>query len=118
GERGRKRDLRIAVLFLALAGILAALPGPYRESIAQAVRATILRPVLQLQQGSVERHARFDDPARLRAERDSLAAYLVGQAVLATENRELRSLLGIRERLPPDFVPAEVIRLPGRGADG
>ncbi len=106
------------MLFLALAGILAALPGPYRESIAQLIRATVLRPVLQLQQGSVERHARFDDPARLRAERDSLAAYLVGQAVLATENRELRALLGIRERLPPDFVPAEVVRLPGRGADG
>jgi len=106
------------VLFLALAGILAALPGPYREAIARSVRATVLRPVLQLQQGSVERHASFDDPARLRAERDSLAAYLVGQAALVTENRELRALLGLREKLPPEFVPAEIVRIPGRAADG
>ncbi|HEX2220734.1 MAG TPA: rod shape-determining protein MreC, partial [Gemmatimonadales bacterium] len=106
------------MLFLALAGILAALPGPYRESLARGIRATVLRPVLQLQQGSVERHARFDDPARLRAERDSLAAYLVGQAALATENRELRGLLGLRQNLPPEFVPAEIVRIPGRAADG
>lgn len=106
------------MLFLALAGILAALPGPYREGLARAIRGTVLRPVLQLQQGSVERHARFDDPARLRAERDSLAAYLVGQAGLATENRELRDLLGLRQSLPPAFVPAEIVRIPGRSADG
>ena len=106
------------MLFLALAGILAALPGPARETLARGVRGTVLRPVLQLQQGSVERHARFDDPARLRAERDSLAAYLVGQAGLATENRELRELLGLRQNLPPEFVPAEVVRIPGRAADG
>ena len=106
------------MLFLALAGILAALPGPYREGLARGVRSTVLRPVLQLQQGSVERHARFDDPARLRAQRDSLAAYLVGQAALATENRELRELLGLRQNLPPEFVPAEIVRIPGRAADG
>ncbi len=73
---------------------------------------------MALQQGSVERDARFDDPLRLRAERDSLAAYLVGHAVLSTENRQLRELLGLRERLPPSFIPAEVIRIPGRGAEG
>ena len=96
GERGRKRDLRIAVLFLALAGILAALPGPAREAIARGIRGTVLRPVLQLQQGSVERHARFDDPARLRAERDSLAAYLVGQAAQPGLDRRSVDGLGLR----------------------
>jgi rod shape-determining protein MreC len=106
------------VLFLALAAILAALPGPYRETLARGVRSTVLRPVLRLQQGSVERHARFDDPDRLRAERDSLAAYLVGQAALATENRELRELLGLGAKLPSAFFPAEVVRFPGRAAEG
>lgn len=106
------------MLFLAIAAVLALLPGSAREAIARGIRGTVLRPVLQMQQGSVERHARFDDPARLRAERDSLAAYLVGQAGLATENRELRGLLGLRENLPPQFVPAEIVRMPGRAADG
>jgi rod shape-determining protein MreC len=78
----------------------------------------LLRPIVALQQGSVERDARFDDPLRLRAERDSLAAYLVGHATLSAENRQLREMLGLRERLPPSFIPAEVIRIPGRGAEG
>jgi rod shape-determining protein MreC len=94
------------------------LPGAYKEAIARAIRATLLRPVVALQQGSVERDARFDDPLRLRAERDSLAAFLVGHATMATENRQLREVLGLRERLPPSFIPAEVIRIPGRGAEG
>jgi cell shape-determining protein MreC len=94
------------------------LPGAYKEAIAGVIRSTLLRPVIALQQGSVERAARFDDPMRLRAERDSLAAYLVGHATLSTENRLLRDMLGLRERLPPSFIPAEVIRIPGRGAEG
>lgn len=110
--------MRIALLFFALALVLVALPGEQREGLARVLRASVLRPVLALQQGSVERHARFDDPDRLRAQRDSLAAFLVGQAAVATENRELRELLGLRQRLPRSFVPAEIIRVPGRGAEG
>lgn len=94
------------------------LPNVYREGLARGVRATVLRPVLALQQGAVERNTLFDDPARLRAERDSLAAFLVGNATLASENRELRELLGLQDRLPPSFVPAEVVRIPGRGSEG
>jgi len=82
------------------------------------VRGTLLRPVLALQRGAVDQETRFADPERLRAERDSLAAYLVGHATIAAENRQLRSLLGLQQRLPPSFVPAEVIRVPGRGYDG
>jgi rod shape-determining protein MreC len=93
------------------------LPSEIRDGLARAVRATVLRPVIALQRGAVERHASFDDPSRLRAERDSLAAYLVGQATLAAENRQLRELLGLRERLAPSFVPAEVVHIP-RSAEG
>ena len=88
--------------------ILLFLPNVYREGIASGIRGTVLRPVFALQQGAVERNTRVDDPARLRAERDSLAAFLVGNATLASENRSLRELLGLQERLPPSFVPAEV----------
>lgn len=98
--------------------VLWALPGAYREGIARAVRGTVLRPVLALQQGTVEREARFNDPSRLRAERDSLAAFLVGQAAMDAENRQLRSLLGLKDRLPPSFVPAQVVWLPGRAVEG
>jgi rod shape-determining protein MreC len=103
---------------VALAIVLLFLPAAYQATIAGAVRATVLRPVLALQRGAVERNARFADPARLRAERDSLAAYLVGEAALFEENRQLRELLGLRGRLPPGFVSAEVVRIPGRGVQG
>lgn len=94
------------------------MPGAYREALARGVRGTVLRPVLALQRGTVEREARFDDPGRLRAERDSLAALMVEQASLVSENRQLRNLLSLDQKLPPSFVPAEVIRIPGRGAEG
>jgi rod shape-determining protein MreC len=98
--------------------LLLFLPNQYRENLARSIRGTVLRPVLALQRGAVERHALFEDPARLRAERDSLAAFLVGQATLSAENRQLRELLGLQERLPHSFVPAEVIRIPGRASEG
>ncbi|MBA2571923.1 MAG: hypothetical protein H0V06_02675 [Gemmatimonadetes bacterium] len=72
-----------------------------------------------MQQATADREGRFADPARLRAERDSLAVYLVGQSNLASENLRLRTLLGLRERVPYSFVPAEIKRLGGidqRGA--
>ncbi|HET7276104.1 MAG TPA: rod shape-determining protein MreC [Longimicrobiaceae bacterium] len=108
----------MAALFFALALILLFLPGAYREALAGGVRATLLRPVLALQRGAIERDARLADPARLRAERDSLAAFLVGQAALAAENQQLRDILGLGRRLPPTFVSAEVVRLPGRSLEG
>jgi rod shape-determining protein MreC len=108
----------VGAVFLVLAFILLALPGAYREGIASGIRSTVLLPVFALQEGSVERHARFDDPERLRAQRDSLASYLVGQSALELQNTELRQLLGLTRRLPPSFVPAEVIWLTGRGAEG
>ena len=89
------------------------LPDPTRELVAQGVRASVLRPVLALQRGSADRAGRYENIAALRAERDSLAAFLVGQAGLATENRRLREMLGLRQRLPYSFVPAEVVRVQG-----
>jgi cell shape-determining protein MreC len=118
GDRGRKQDLRTAGIFFFLALLLTFLPPAYREAIAAGVRGTVLRPVLAMQQGAVERETRFADPERLRAERDSLAVYLVGHSTLAAENRQLRSLLGLQQRLPPSFVPAQVMRVPGRGYEG
>jgi rod shape-determining protein MreC len=106
------------MIFIVLALVLVFIPQSFRESLAQGIRASVLRPVLAVQRGSLEREARFADPARLRAERDSLAAYLVGQASLAAENRQLRSLLDMRGRLPLSFVPAEVVHIRDRGSEG
>ncbi|HET6229130.1 MAG TPA: rod shape-determining protein MreC [Longimicrobiaceae bacterium] len=94
------------------------IPLKYREGLADGLRATVLRLPLALQRGSADRQGRFDDVARLRAERDSLASFLVGQAGMAAENRELRSLLGFKQRLAYSFVAAEATRMTGPGRDG
>ncbi|MDP9347946.1 MAG: rod shape-determining protein MreC, partial [Gemmatimonadota bacterium] len=101
-----------------MALLLLLLPDPYRLGMAATVRGTVLRPVFALQRGAADREGRFADASLVRAERDSLAAFLVGQADLAAENRELRGLLGMRPRLPYTFVPAEVVRLTGPAAQG
>lgn len=103
---------------MGIALLLLLLPDPFREAMAAGVRGTVLRPVTALQRGAVDREGRFADARVIRAERDSLAAFLVGQADLAAENRELRALLGMRPRLPYSFVPAEVVRLTGPATPG
>lgn len=81
-------------------------------------RATVLRPVFALQRGATDRTGRFEDVAVLRAERDSLATFLVGQANLSAENRRLRSLIGLGQRIPYTFTPAEVVRVQGGAYEG
>lgn len=90
----------------------------YKDGLGHAVRATVLRPVYAIQRGGADRRGRYADAAALRAERDSLASFLVGQATLAAENRQLRQLLGFRERLTYSFVAAEATPDGGPGSQG
>ncbi len=106
------------VLFFVIALSLRFIPDPYREQIARGIRETVLRPVVAMQRTTAEREERLGDPARLRAQRDSLAVVLIGHTTLATENRQLRELIGLRERLAPSFIPAEVIRVRDRSFEG
>jgi rod shape-determining protein MreC len=108
----------VAGAFAALSALLLAIPAAYRDTLSHAVRSSVLYPVMAMERGATDRAGRYADAARLRAERDSLASFLVGQSNLAAENRELRSLLGFRPRLAYSFVPAETDRLAGPGSDG
>lgn len=94
------------------------MPDVYKDGLGHAVRATLLRPFTAVQRGAADRAGRYADAAALRAERDSLASFLVGQATLAAENRQLRQLLGFRERLTYSYVAAETSPMAGPGADG
>ncbi|HEX2204002.1 MAG TPA: rod shape-determining protein MreC, partial [Longimicrobium sp.] len=105
-------------MFAFLSLVLIWMPPKFRDGVGHAVRATVLRPVVAMQRGSADREGRYADPVRLRAERDSLASFLVGQATLAAENRQLRSLLGFRERLTYSFTAAETTPMPGPTSQG
>ncbi|HEX2190281.1 MAG TPA: rod shape-determining protein MreC, partial [Longimicrobiaceae bacterium] len=94
------------------------LPPRYREGVAGAIRGSVLYPFMAIQRGSLDEEGRYLDASAIRAERDSLAAFLVGQAGLAAENRRLRALLGMRDRLPNSFVAAEVMPFEGAAPPG
>jgi cell shape-determining protein MreC len=94
------------------------LPEVYKDGLGHSLRATALRPFIAIQRGAADRTGRYADATGLRAERDSLASFLVGQATLAAENRQLRQLLGFRERLTYSFVAAEARPEAGPGSHG
>jgi rod shape-determining protein MreC len=94
------------------------MPARYKDGLGDALRATVLQPFVAVQRGSADPEGRYADAARLRAERDSLASFLVGQATLAEENRELRRILGFRDRLTYTFTAAEARSDAGVGSYG
>jgi len=53
---------------------------------------------------------RAEDALRLQAQLDSLAAVVASQAPLVEENRQLRGLLGLRDRAPGTFIHANLMR--------
>ncbi|HYJ81017.1 MAG TPA: rod shape-determining protein MreC [Longimicrobiaceae bacterium] len=108
----------MAGAFAGLSALLLVMPAPYRDAVGHAVRSTVLAPAMALQRGASDREGRYADASTLRAERDSLVSFLVGQSNLAAENRELRSLLGFRDRLAYSFVAAEADRSSGVGSQG
>jgi rod shape-determining protein MreC len=116
-SRDKRRDLWISLAPLVVALALYAVPLRYQTPIRDAVRSTVLRPVLSFQ-GEIarergERVALVD----VRAERDSLFAVAAARWGLAEENRALRDLLDLRERAPADFVAAELIALADDGVE-
>lgn len=117
--RGRGwRNLGITAALLVLALFLSYLPNEQQAPIRKAIRATILQPFIWGQGELGARAGRAVDVPVLRAERDSLSAVVAAQASLAEENRRLRELLGLRNRAPDGFIPAELLRVGMRGGHG
>lgn len=116
-RKGRWRNVGVAVAFLVLALFLFFLPADYQGPIRTALQGTVLRPFLLAQSELVSRGATQVDVSALRAERDSLAAVVAAQASLAEENRRLRQLMGLRNRAPHSFVPAELVRIGTPGGE-
>jgi rod shape-determining protein MreC len=111
------RNAAIAAALLAVALFLAFLPQEQQAPIRQAIRGTVLQPFIMGQAELVARTGRSVDLPTLRAERDSLSAVVAAHASLAEENRRLRQLLGLRERAPVGFIPAELVRVGTRGGE-
>ena len=105
-----RRQGALAVTCLLLALTTSYLPGPAQHRIAWSMRVTVLRPFIATQARLV---AAWDNRVQvvvLRQQLDSLAASLSTQAALRDENRTLRNLLDLAERVEPSFKATSVLR--------
>lgn len=116
-RRARWRNVGLAALFLVAALFLYFLPQNYQTPIRRAIQGTLLTPFIWAQGEVVSQSARAAEMQSVRAERDSLLAVVAGQASLAEENRQLRELLGLRNRARGAFVPAELVRVGTPGGE-
>jgi rod shape-determining protein MreC len=116
-RRGSSRDLWFSLFLLAAAITLYAMPGRYQSPIREAIRSTVLRPALAFQSDIARERGERVALSDVRAQRDSLFAVAAAQWGLAQENRDLRALLGLRERAPDDFLAAELIPMADLGVE-
>lgn len=99
------------MIFLLLSIVCLSLPRSRQLALAEVLQSTVLAPFLSLQHGVVQERALRDAVARLRSERDSLAAVVAALSDVERENARLRALAGLARRAEPQFVPANL--LPG-----
>jgi rod shape-determining protein MreC len=110
-RRTRRRDAALAGVILLISLILLAMPEEYQRPIRSTLRGSILRPFLAAQAQIAQRRGRTEDVSVVRAQRDSLLAIVAAQASLSEENRQLRSALGLSERIGSSFKPVNVLRV-------
>ena len=97
----------LACLGLSLVGLFS--PSAWGQGIADALRGTVLAPLVWLQAHAEEGRT---SRARLRAitvQRDSAAYLAQGIPSLVAENERLRQLLALRGRISTPYVAAEVL---------
>lgn len=115
-RKGRGRKVAWAATVLLLALFIFILPDTYQTPIRSFLRGTALRPFVGLQ-ARLSARGRVGDPAELKAERDSLLAVVAAQAALAEENRRLREVMVLGDRVSPSFRAAQVLRVGAPGAE-
>jgi rod shape-determining protein MreC len=116
-KRARRRETVLSGGILLLALTILLLPTTYQQPARTVLRTTLLAPFIAAQSQLAARRSRSVDVGQLRAERDSLAALAAAQAALTLENRQLRSMLRIADRLKQQFRPANVLHLGSAGAE-
>ena len=104
-----RRDTALFVTCLGLSIAMLLTPAAASEAVGAALRSTLLRPLLIMQEwaeGTRTSRARYE---ALRLERDSMAHAAQMVPALSDENSRLRSLLGLGRRLPGSYIAADVL---------
>jgi rod shape-determining protein MreC len=109
-EGGGRSELRSTLVVLLGALALLSFPPSYQDGIAAAIRSTLLRPFLAIQEGLVSARNRAVEADVLQARIDSLTAVMVAGTTLEEENRRLRGLLDLSGRLGPEWQAVQILR--------
>jgi len=100
----------VACLILSI--VARSAPRELGYAIASGFRATLLAPFLTLQNQAELLKSSQTRFSAVVAERDSFALVADSVPALRMENDQLRSVLGLRGRLPLTHIPAEVLHQP------
>jgi len=110
GDGGSGRQIIATLGIVVVALTIYFLPSSIQQQIGAVLRETVLRPFVTVQRGIGVARTRATDSEGIRQQFDSLVAVTVGHRTIAEENRRLRGLLELKERLGPSWVAATVIR--------
>lgn len=114
--RGEGRvDTGLVLVCVTLAIFVFLSPRRSRESVASALRTTLLAPLVNLEAWSAGARAAITARNDLLVTRGRAVADTLSLRAMSDENATLRHLLGLSARLQEGFVAAEV--LPARGSD-
>ncbi len=105
-----RRQLILACAFFGLALVMIYMPPGPQRVVAMTLRSTLLLPFISTQEALARTRVHASETSRLQASLDSLSEVLAGQTTLVEENRRLRALLDLADRLSPSFRPASVVR--------
>jgi rod shape-determining protein MreC len=109
-DRARSRsDTVVFFACLVLATGMLFVPPARTARLASAIRNSVLLPLVWMQQVAEEGKSSRSRLALIQAQRDSIALLAQGLPALLDENDQLRRLLGLGQRAPQGFVPAEVL---------
>jgi rod shape-determining protein MreC len=103
-----RRDTALFLLCLGLSIVMLLRPEA-GDRVASAIRGSVMRPFLWMQERAERSRTTQGAFDRLRAERDSAIYAAQFLSSLRAENQRLRGLLRLRERLPVSYVAAEVM---------
>jgi rod shape-determining protein MreC len=107
----RSSSRRDNALFLAcvVLSIVMLVKPDIGNRVTGAIRLSVLRPFLWMQERAEQSRTSRSAFERLRAERDSAAYAAQFLSSLRSENQRLRNLLRLGERLPVPYVAADVL---------
>jgi rod shape-determining protein MreC len=104
-----RRDTLLLLVCVGLSvGALSA-PPAVGDTVANAIRRSVLAPFLWLQMRAEESRTSRAVVAGLRAAHDSAAMAAQSLPAVETENARLRALLGLGQRLATSYIAAEVL---------